>query len=238
MVDIDLSAVTLTIEDVAIRFAIAMLIGALIGVEREFSHRPAGLRTHILVALGSCAVMITSQMLFCQYRIYGATADPARLSAQVIAGVGFLGAGTILREGAIVKGLTTAASVWMVACLGIAVGAGYYEVGLVGAGYILVTLTFLERFQHKVFRNRFNRYTITLKCKNVVPAIEKSTTLIHQKDARMDSIHIEEDGTGICTVTFNTDFAGRRAHKRYDSFILEMTGDENIVSIKSEKLTN
>lgn len=238
MIDIDLSAVTLSVQDVAIRFAVAMLIGALVGVEREYSHRPAGLRTHILVALGSCAVMITSQMLFCQYRVYGASADPARLSAQVIAGVGFLGAGTILREGAIVKGLTTAASVWMVACLGIAVGAGYYQVGLIGAAYILITLTFLERFQHHVFRNRFFRYSVSATCRKAVPAIEKVTTLIHQMDARMDSIHIEEDDNGICTITFNTDFAGRRAAKRHESFIIDMTQDENIISITSTKITS
>lgn len=238
VVDIDLSAVTLSIEEIFIRFGIAMLIGALIGIEREFSHRPAGLRTHILVALGSCAVMLTSQMIFCQYRVYGATADPARLSAQVIAGVGFLGAGTILREGAIVKGLTTAASVWMVACLGIAVGAGYYEIGLIGTAYILITLTFLERFQHKVFRNKFNRYTISLKCKKAVPVLEKATTLVNQNDARMDSIHIEEDNQGICTIIFNTDFAGRRALKRHNAFLFEMTEDPNVISVSSEKIVS
>lgn len=237
MDSIDLSAVTLGMEDIVIRFGIAMLIGALIGFEREFSHRPAGLRTHILVALGSCAVMLTSQMIFCQYRVYGSTADPARLSAQVIAGVGFLGAGTILREGAIVKGLTTAASVWMVACLGIAVGAGYYEIGLIGTAYILVTLTFLERFQHKVFRNRFNRYTITLKCKHAAPALQKAITLINRNDARMDAIHIEEDDNSICTIMFHSDFAGRRAVKRHRAFLLEMAKDSNIVSINSEKIT-
>lgn len=238
MIDIDLSAVTLSIEDIAIRFAFAMLIGAVIGLEREFSHRPAGLRTHMLVALGSCAVMITSQMLFCQYRLYGATADPARLSAQVIAGVGFLGAGTILREGAIVKGLTTAASVWMVACLGIAVGAGYYEVGLIGAAYILVTLTFFEWFQHKVFRNRYNRYAITVVCNNVSYALEKITGLINSKDARMDSIHVGEDELQKCIISFKADFAGRRATKRYDAFFLELTSDPNISSVNSEKITN
>lgn len=237
MVDIDLSALTLSTKDIALRFAVAMLIGALVGVEREFSHRPAGLRTHILVALGSCAVMVTSQMLFCQYRVYGSAPDPARLGAQVIAGVGFLGAGTILREGAIVKGLTTAASVWTVACLGISVGAGYYQIGLIGAAYILITLTFLERFQHYVFRNRFFRYTISLKSRNAVTIIEKTTALIHQKDARMDSIHIEEDEHGIFTVSFNADFAGRRAVERYESFILDMTNDANIIAVSSEKIT-
>ena len=237
MIDIDLSALQLSVEEIAVRLACAMLIGAVIGMEREFTHRPAGLRTHMLVALGACAVMITSKMLFCQYRPYGSTADPGRLSAQVIAGVGFLGAGTILREGAIVKGLTTAASIWAVACLGIAVGAGYYSVALIGLGCILVTLTFFEWLQHKFFRNRFNRYTFTVKCSNVVSAMEKITTTIHNKDARMSSIQVEDAGQGICLITFNTDFGGRHAHERHGAFIKELTGDSNFISIKSEKYT-
>lgn len=142
MVDADLSALQLSNLEILIRLIFAMGIGALIGMEREFSHRPAGLRTHMLVALGACTVMITSQLLFCQYRPYGSTPDPARMSAQVIAGVGFLGAGTILREGVIVKGLTTAASIWTVACLGLAVGAGYYILGLISVGAVLITLIF------------------------------------------------------------------------------------------------
>lgn len=237
MADIDLTALQLDAEEIAIRLACAMLIGALIGMEREFTHRPAGLRTHMLVALGACAVMITSQMLFCQYRPYGSTADPGRLSAQVIAGVGFLGAGTILREGAIVKGLTTAASIWSVACLGIAVGAGYYVVAMIGLACILVTLTLFEWLQRIVFRNRFNRYTFTVKCHNVVSAIEKINNMINSKDARMSSIHVEDKGDGICMITFITDFAGRRALKRHESFMKELTNDSNFVSIKSEKYT-
>ena len=236
MVEIDISALTLTVEEIALRLAFAMLIGALIGVEREFSHRPAGLRTHMLVALGACAVMITSQMLFCQYRPYGATADPGRLSAQVIAGVGFLGAGTILREGVIVKGLTTAASIWTVACLGIAVGAGYYEVAFIAVFFILITLTVFEWLQNRVFRNRFNRYTFTLRCTNVVPVLEKVNHMITSKDARMNSIQVEDTGDGLCTLAFHTDFAGRHALKRHQAFLTELSQDVHVVSINSEKI--
>ena len=236
MVDINLSGLTLSIEEIAMRLGLAMLIGALIGMEREFSHRPAGLRTHMLVALGSCAVMITSQLLFCQYRPYGATADPGRLSAQVIAGVGFLGAGTILREGVIVKGLTTAASIWAVACLGIAAGAGYYEVAFIAVFLVLITLTVFEWLQHKVFRNRYNRYTLTLRCSNVVPVLDKVHNLINTKDARMDSIHVEDTGDGLCTLAFHADFAGRHALKRHQAFLSDLSQDAHVVSINSEKM--
>ena len=111
---------------IVLRLACAMVVGIVIGLEREFTHRPAGLRTHILVTLGACVVSILGEMLFLHYAQLGATPDPARLSAQVITGVGFLGAGTIMKEGVNVKGLTTAASVWAVACLGIAAGFIYH----------------------------------------------------------------------------------------------------------------
>lgn len=236
MTEIDISVLVLSVEEIAVRLALAMLIGALVGIEREFSHRPAGLRTHMLVALGACAVMITSQMLFCQYRPYGSTADPGRLSAQVIAGVGFLGAGTILREGAIVKGLTTAASIWTVACLGIAVGAGYYAVAFIALSFILVTLTFVEWLQHRIFRNRFNRYLFTLKCTNVVHIMEKVNQTINSKDARLTSIQVEDIGDGACSLEFTADFAGRHAMERYNAFLMELSGDDCTVSVKAEKI--
>ena len=118
------ATVELNIWQICARLLCALVIGMVIGMEREYTHRPAGMRTHILVALGSCAVMITGQLIFGQYSALGSNPDPARLSAQVITGVGCLGAGTIMREGASVKGLTTAASLWAVACLGIAAGGG------------------------------------------------------------------------------------------------------------------
>ena len=139
--------------EIALRLSCAMLIGLVIGTEREYTHRPAGMRTHILVALGACAVSVTGELLFNQYSSMGALPDPARLSAQVVTGVGFLGAGTIMREGFSVKGLTTAASLWAVACLGIAAGFGYYALAIFGMVFILVTLTFFEWLQDKIIKS-------------------------------------------------------------------------------------
>ena len=109
--------------DAVIKMVLAVLFSGIIGFEREHSHRPAGFRTHILVAVGSTLVMMTSKFVFLEYQGV-VTVDPTRLGAQVISGIGFLGAGTILREGFSVKGLTTAASLWAVSCIGLAVGAG------------------------------------------------------------------------------------------------------------------
>ena len=140
---------------IALRLLCAMLVGTLIGLEREFTHRPAGLRTHILVALGACAVSILGEMLFMQYSTLGAMPDPARLSAQVITGVGFLGAGTIMREGTSVKGLTTAAGIWATAAVGLALGGGMYLMGFcVTALILLVQMVMHQRQAQKAFRRK------------------------------------------------------------------------------------
>ncbi len=131
--------------DAIFKMALAVLFSGVIGYEREHSHRPAGFRTHILVAVGSALVMMTSGYVFNEYAGLG-TFDPTRLGAQVISGIGFLGAGTILREGFSVKGLTTAASLWAVSCIGLAVGAGYYTGALVSTIVIYLTLNTFKRF--------------------------------------------------------------------------------------------
>lgn len=131
--------------DAIIKMMLTVLFSGVIGYEREHSHRPAGFRTHILVAVGSTLVMMTSKYVFLEYEGL-ANFDPTRLGAQVISGIGFLGAGTILREGFSVKGLTTAASLWAVSCIGLAVGAGYYVGALVTTLFIYLTLNTFKRF--------------------------------------------------------------------------------------------
>ena len=103
-----------------VRLGLAALLGGIIGYEREHSHRPAGFRTHILVAVGAAVVMLTAVYMT---ERYPDKLDMSRMPAQVVSGIGFLGAGTILREGFSVKGLTTAASLWAVSCVGLAVGS-------------------------------------------------------------------------------------------------------------------
>ncbi|MEG1550961.1 MAG: MgtC/SapB family protein [Oscillospiraceae bacterium] len=130
--------------DAILKLSLAALFSGFIGYEREHSHRPAGFRTHILVAVGSALVMLTSVYITQKYS--GTMAiDPTRMSAQVISGIGFLGAGTILREGFSVKGLTTAASLWAVSCIGIAVGAGFIGGAVIATIVIYVTLNSLKK---------------------------------------------------------------------------------------------
>lgn len=126
-----------------IKLSFAALLSGFIGYEREHSHRPAGFRTHILVSVSSALVMLTSVYIA---KEQGLSTDVTRMSAQVLSGIGFLGAGTILREGFSVKGLTTAASLWAVSCIGIAVGSGFYAGAFVATFLIYLTLNSLKRF--------------------------------------------------------------------------------------------
>ncbi len=156
--------------DAFVKLGLAVLLSGIIGYEREHSHRPAGFRTHILVSVGSALVMLTS-VYIAEDR--GLEADVTRMSAQVISGIGFLGAGTILREGFSVKGLTTAASLWAVSCIGIAVGSGFISGALVATFVIYLTLNSLKRFIVKGSAGKL----LFIEIKDVgqqVPAITKT----------------------------------------------------------------
>lgn len=135
---------------VGLRLVLAAFLGGLIGMERSSHGRPAGLRTFSLVCLGSAIAMVTDEYLVEVYQ----TGDPARLAAQVISGIGFLGVGTIIVTGKnYVKGLTTAASLWATACLGIAIGSGYILGGLISFSLILFVITVLTRISHHIDDN-------------------------------------------------------------------------------------
>ena len=134
-----------TYSEFVFRLFLALILSGWIGYERSIKSRAAGLRTHALVGTASALVMLTSEYIFQHYSIIGATPDPARLGAQVISGIGFLGAGTILREKGSVRGLTTAATLWIVACLGLAVGRGLYALSLTSAVIIFIILSLFKK---------------------------------------------------------------------------------------------
>ncbi|MBI2264837.1 MAG: MgtC/SapB family protein [Armatimonadetes bacterium] len=125
------------------RLVLACILGGIVGLERETLHRPAGLRTHILVCLGSALFTIVSIYGFFSY----VRNDPARVAAQIVSGIGFLGAGTIMRHGANIKGLTTAASLWAVAGIGMAVGCGYLAGAVIATLLMFLTLTTMRRLE-------------------------------------------------------------------------------------------
>lgn len=131
------------------RLLIALLLSSLIGVERSRKNRAAGLRTHALVGVASALVMVTSIFLFNEYHELGAFPDPARLGAQVISGIGFLGAGTIIQSRGNIRGLTTAASLWSVGIIGIAVGSGFYFGAILTTIIIYVVLHFAVTLENE-----------------------------------------------------------------------------------------
>ena len=137
--------------DMVVRLVAAAVLSGLIGYEREIHGRLAGFRTHILVGVGSTLIMLTSLHIFDIYKGY-ATPDPGRIAAQVVSGIGFLGAGTIIRFKASVRGLTTAASLWTVAGIGLAVGAGLYTASIATTMIVLATLFFLNRVEKILIR--------------------------------------------------------------------------------------
>jgi len=132
-----------------IRLVLSVILSGLIGLERQMHRRSAGLRTHILVSLGSCLIMLTSLYIFDIYKDK-VPLDPARIAAGVITGIGFLGAGAIMREREGVRGLTTAASLWIVAAIGLAVGCGFYEGAIATTLLTLVVLLVLRYFEEKM----------------------------------------------------------------------------------------
>lgn len=151
------------IYEIIFKLALAGILGGLIGLERESLSRPAGLRTYTLVCVGSALAMIVSIDIYLQY-YQTVNADPGRIAAQVISGIGFLGAGTIMREGASVQGLTTAAGLWVVACIGLAVGAGLYVPAIATTILILFVLIYFIKFEA--------RFTGRREYKGIVMVVE------------------------------------------------------------------
>ena len=142
---------TVTVASVALRLVLAMLCGGLVGLEREFKRRSAGFRTHILICLGAAMTTMTSQYLFLNMHYY---LDMARMGASVVAGIGFIGAGTIIvTRRQRVKGLTTAAGLWAAAIIGLSLGGGFYEGGLFATALIMVAELFFSRVEYRMLKN-------------------------------------------------------------------------------------
>lgn len=146
--------------DMILRLLLASVLGGLIGLEREIHGRPAGFRTHLLVSLGSC-LFVASSLEF--HRMYGnfsgqgpVGVDPGRIAAQVVAGIGFLGAGAIIRERASIRGLTTAACLWIAAAIGLACGVGLFAISLAVTAISLGTLLLLKKVEVILKRDRYN----------------------------------------------------------------------------------
>lgn len=143
----------IAVWDIALRLAIALGAGAVIGAQREYKKGySAGLRTHSLVSLGACLAMLTNEYLW--FKFGNSSTDVARMAAYVISGIGFLGAGSIIKDGIRVRGLTTAAGLWVVACLGITAGAGFYVGTIIGTALAVLVMWGLKVIESKLFKKK------------------------------------------------------------------------------------
>ena len=143
----------ISVFQLIIRLTLSVVFGSLIGLERELRQKQAGLKTHVLVSLGSCLIMLTSLYIFDIYRDI-ADLDPARIAAGVVTGIGFLGAGAIIRYGVAVKGLTTAACLWIAAAVGLATGCGFYTAAFTTVILVVVVLWLLRRIETSIVKKK------------------------------------------------------------------------------------
>jgi putative Mg2+ transporter-C (MgtC) family protein len=173
--------------ELILRLLLATALGGFIGYEREHTNRPAGFRTHILVCVGAALVMMTSQYL--AYKFSADSVDLSRLGAQVISGIGFLGAGTIIRDGFNVRGLTTAASLWAVSCVGIAVGSGFYAGAVAATVFIFLTLITLKKAERRFSRR--NRYrTFIVEADNVNGLVGQVSSYLEGQKVEIKNIQL------------------------------------------------
>jgi len=200
----------LTMISIPIRILVAIVLSGIIGLERGLKNRAAGFRTYMLVCIGSCIVMMTNQYI---QQIYG-VGDPVRMGAQVISGIGFLGAGTIIVTSRNqIKGLTTAAGLWASACIGLAIGIGFYEVAGVGAVAIYAVLTVLHSWEDFLRRNaRVLTVFIELKA-DVSMAVFLQEA--REKEFNLSNLQLEQEHTpGQTGISFLVTVKGNRKGKK------------------------
>src|SRR6201991_3363079 len=143
---------TISLPDIALRLTLVVLLCGAIGLERETRDQPAGVRTHVLVGMGAAIFTLISAYGFAEFEEAGARIDPTRVAAQVVTGVGFLGAGAIIHQGMAVRGLTTAAAVWISAAIGMAAGLGLYTLAFTGSAVVLIALLVFRHIRTALLR--------------------------------------------------------------------------------------
>lgn len=213
-----------TTVSVLFRLFLAVLCGGIIGIEREHKRRPAGFRTHILICLGASMTTLTSQFLFYNLNLY---TDIGRLGAQVVAGIGFIGAGAIIvTKRRQVKGLTTAAGLWTCAIIGLAIGAGYYEAAVISTFVILLAEIFFVKFEYWVLVNSRNlniyvEYDNNEHLDNIIRLIKGYRIVIID-------LEITKSGNNSCAI-FQLQLPKKISH---DKIMTAISTAEGIVSVE------
>ena len=212
-----------TLLAVILRVLAAIIVGGLIGLERGMKNRPAGLRTYMVVCVGACLIMLTNQYIF---QVFG-SGDPVRMGAQVVSGIGFLGAGTIIvtRRNQI-KGLTTAAGLWSAAGVGLALGVGFYEAAVAGTVAVFAVMTLLQRMD-----NRLHRRSRRLEAYIELSSISLGDFLRTMREADIDVSdvqreHEEESADGVRAYVATLKGKKRQNHTELMEKVLAIPGVE------------
>ncbi len=180
--------------DISIRLLLAAILGGLIGYEREQSNHFAGFRTHILVSVGSTLLMLISIYGFTDFINYeNINFDPSRIAAQVVTGIGFLGAGTILRHRFTVTGLTTAASLWVVAAIGLSIGAGFYYGAILTTAIVFISLTILSKVDPLIAKRK-NLVRLKIIVDNIPGKLGEIATKLGDREVNVIKISISNEG--------------------------------------------
>ncbi len=217
-----------TLATVAFRVVLAVLLGGLLGIERQRKNSPAGLRTNILVCIGACMVMMTNQYINMVYENAG---DPSRMGAQVVSGIGFLGAGSIIVTGRNqIKGITTAACLWTSACCGLAVGIGFYEGAVMGVAAILLVVTTLTKMD-KLIRKKSKYLDVYIEYKTEKYSFSKYIKYIREHGFNIVNIQTAHDmpdgvqaGTGRTGYILTLESLEKRTHGEMMEILLKEIG--------------
>ncbi|MDL2282311.1 MgtC/SapB family protein [Parabacteroides sp. OttesenSCG-928-G06] len=199
-----LDSTSITTYTVFVRLGISFLLGGMIGVERQMRRRDAGMRTFTLICLGSTAAMLISIWIPQTYPDF-LNGDPGRIAAQVLTGIGFLGAGAIIQNRGGIQGLTTAACIWVVAVIGLAVGAGMYMAALTTTLATLFVLLSMEKLEKRMYLDGVNKI-LTIRCSVASPNLKAIRTIVESKNVYIVSFSYEidyEKKTSVITYKVN-----------------------------------
>lgn len=204
----------MSIESIIIKISLAFLLGGIIGIDREYMNKAAGLRTLILICIGSCLYTMFSTVI--------TEKSPDRIASNIVTGIGFLGAGVIFKEDNRVKGLTTAASIWVTAAIGMGIGGGHYWAGVIGSGFALLALnvlTFLENWIDKINQTREYRIVSAYKFESL-GHYENLFRKHHLRFSRNKQSRVNENITGFWVV--------KGTEKNHKRFIDEILVDDTV----------
>ncbi|CNH99130.1 MULTISPECIES: MgtC/SapB family protein [Yersinia] len=211
------------ITDLLLRIALAGALGGLIGIERQLRSKEAGLRTHILVGIGSAMFMIVSKYGFEDLlTLEHVSFDPSRVAAQVVSGMGFLGAGTIMIQKQMVKGLTTAAGMWVTAAIGLVIGSGLYEIGIYGTLMTLVVLEIFRQLSNRLL-GQHHYIAITLLPQSV-PRILVALEKLRLRPMNLSVTQKRDENETDCELTMEVTLSPRKSLDKIYETLLAIEG--------------